>query len=218
MCDANYRFLFVDIGAFGRRSDGGIFADSILGQLFRCNRMNVPCRSTIGDTTSFEFPYVMIADEAFPLEEWMMRPYPKSSIGSYERVYNYRLSRARRTIENAFGILVARWRIFRCPIATYVETAENIVKSCICLHNWLLQEDEKISNETEQYITPGLIDVPGEFGSFVEGSWRSTNAGALNDTNRLGTNNYSDNADKIRENFCSYFNEEGNLWWQHLYT
>lgn len=134
-CDARYKFLVVDIGGLGRRSDGGVFASSKMGKMFRSKNMNVPPPRTISTYNSFKFPFVIVGDEAFPLEEWLMRPFPKVSLGPYERTYNYRLSRARRTIENAFGILVNRWRIFFSPICTYVETAQEIVKSCVCLHN-----------------------------------------------------------------------------------
>ena len=52
----------------------------------------------------------------FPLKDWIRCPYPGKSITEEQKMYNYRLSRDRRVIENAFGILVARWRIFRAPM------------------------------------------------------------------------------------------------------
>lgn len=216
-CNARYKFLFVDIGAFGRRSDGGIFSSSKMGQLFRTKQMNVPSPRTISINSSTILPYVILGDEAFPLEEWLMRPYPKAALSDYERIYNYRLSRGRRTIENAFGILVSRWRIFRCPIYTYVETAEQIVKACVCLHNWLLEDHRAVNDENVRYVVPGLVDVANDDGFIVEGLWRSTGLGGLTSINRVGTNNYHRDANIIRNDFREYFNGEGKLSWQYDY-
>lgn len=217
-CSARYKLLFVDIGSYGRRSDGGIFGDSEMGLKLRNQRMNVPPPQAITQYNPFEFPYVVVADEAFPLENWMMRLYAKAALGPYERTYNYRLSRARGVIENVFGILVSRWRIFRAPICTYVETTEEIVKACACLHNWLLEADDAIENENHRYIPKGLIDADQDDGFSVDEAWRFEGLGAFADINRQGRNNYSQNADEIRRQFCQYFNNEGNIWWQHLYT
>nr|CAI5860379.1 unnamed protein product [Callosobruchus analis] len=52
-------------------------------------------------------PYSFVADEAFSLRQFIMRPYSGKNLTIQQKVFNYHLSRARQTIENSFGILVA---------------------------------------------------------------------------------------------------------------
>ncbi|XP_018405642.1 PREDICTED: putative nuclease HARBI1 isoform X1 [Cyphomyrmex costatus] len=47
ICDAHYVFHFVDIGAYGRRSDGSIFNNSTIGKNFNTNSMNTPKPSAV---------------------------------------------------------------------------------------------------------------------------------------------------------------------------
>ncbi|XP_071626679.1 uncharacterized protein [Temnothorax longispinosus] len=74
MCNANYIFTFVDIGAYGRRSDGGIFKDSLLGQKLEGNKMNIPDSTPISDVRATPLPYCIVGDEAFPLKTYLLRP------------------------------------------------------------------------------------------------------------------------------------------------
>lgn len=91
----------------------------------------------------------------------MLRPYPRSSnLNLEKKVFNDRLSRARRIIECSFGILSARWRIFRRPLATTVENAISVVQATVFLHNFLMKKDLDVPLEQRQYaININLQDM-----------------------------------------------------------
>ena len=95
-----------------------------------------------------------------------MKPYPGKNISEEMQVHNYRLSRAGRTIENAFGILATRWRIFRSPICANVNTVENIINACVCLHNYLKQTD------CANYTPIGFVHSTDSTGNITEGNWK----------------------------------------------
>lgn len=78
LADANCLFTIVDIGAEGRRSDGGIFHDSELKKQLENNYLNLPKAKSISENGP-KLPYVIVGDEAFPLTSYMLRPYPRSS-------------------------------------------------------------------------------------------------------------------------------------------
>ncbi|KYN50224.1 hypothetical protein ALC62_04152 [Cyphomyrmex costatus] len=210
ICDAEYVFRFVDIGAYGRRSDGGIFKDSIMGTKFENKQLNVPEATPISDEREIPLPFCIVGDEAFPLTMYLLRPYPgKQKITPQKRIFNYRLSRARRVIENCFGILVSKWRIFRKPIIASVSTTTRIIQAAIVLHNWLRKND--LSNCLNlPYVEPHVVDQESEIGSVISGTLRDV-AGttAFSDITRAGTNTSTRTAMEVREEFCAYFNNEG---------
>lgn len=166
LVDADYKFIYVDIGAYGRQSDGGIFSASSLGKaLSSPNSLKIPNDDVIhGSEDLGALPYVIVADEAFPLQKHIMRPYPGRNTTIEQQVYNYRHSRARRVVENAFGILSQRWRVFHTKIAVKPERVVSIVKATTILHN-MLQKQSTASTETGLsdifQQTTGLVNING---------------------------------------------------------
>lgn len=85
ICDANYLFTFVDIGAYGRRSSG-IFRECQFGKKFEQKKLNVPNAESIFENGPI-LPYCLIEDEAFPLKEYLLRPYPERGELTKEKMY-----------------------------------------------------------------------------------------------------------------------------------
>ena len=94
----------MDIGDSGRHSDGGVFSNSKIGKLFDLDQIDLPQPSTLPGSSVLA-PYVLVGDDAFPLKHYLMKPFPGRLLADDANVFNYRLSRARRCVENAFGIL-----------------------------------------------------------------------------------------------------------------
>lgn len=202
VCDANYCFTLLDIGAEGRQSDGGIFACSNFGKRFERNQMDLPQPRPIKASES-ALPYVLVGDEAFALTRYMMRPYPRSGrLNRQRKVFNYRLSRARRMIESSFGILAAKWRIYRRPIIASVSTAVKIVQATICLHNFVIQNENKLPLSQRRYTSHLISEEEAVISALQE----------VNDAGR--TNAHSRLASRIRDDFATYFENTGAIPWQ----
>lgn len=91
--------------------------------------------------TETKVSHMIIADEAFPLRDDIMKPFPMRNLTREQRIFNYCLSRARKVVENAFGILANRFGVFQKPISLNPANVEMLVLSCLSLHNFLLSED-----------------------------------------------------------------------------
>ena len=179
--------------------------------------MNLPQDEALPGRT-IPVPYTLVADDAFPLTRHIIKPYATDlNRGSPKRVFNYRLSRARRIVENAFGLLASVFRIFRKAIEIKVEnTVVDIVLACVYLHNFLRSQPD-----SARYYSPqGCFDKEdASTGEIIPGSWRQVTSGdsgvrPLRSTPR----NASRTAKDIREEFMNYFmSAEGSISRQNKY-
>lgn len=196
LCDAQYRFIAVDIGAEGRQSDGGVFRNSKLYAALEENSLQIPPPEIVSVGGPI-LPYVIVADEAFALKSYMMRPYSRSQeLDRRKKVFNYRLSAARRIVESSFGILVARWRIYRKPIIASITLSKKIIQATCCLHNFIINQEG--NHRYYSTLTPGDYKVACEaFQDCVNESHSSCKNAAI-----------------IRNTFAEYFEGDGAVSWQ----
>lgn len=136
LADAHYKFLFCDIGSQGRCSDAGVYAESDLRKALDSNVLNIPEEAPLPGTDE-KFPFFVVADDAFPLQEHILKPYPHRNMDHDEQIYNYRVSRARRCVESAFGIMANRFRVLLNPICLDPKKVDVIVLACCVMHNML---------------------------------------------------------------------------------
>ena len=107
----------MNVGCLGRISDGGVFKNTDLHLALDTKQLGLPDPKPLPHFID-PVPFVLVGDKAFPLSEYLMKPYALRNLDDERRIYNYRMSRLRRFTENAFGILVNRFRLWvgRCHL------------------------------------------------------------------------------------------------------
>lgn len=159
--DSAYKFLYVDVGATGSGSDGGVFAQTHLGELLNKRDAQLPTPEVLSnDPNGPPMEYFLVSDDAFPLSTYLMKPYPLRGLTRLERIYDYRLSWGRRTVENAFGILANCFRVFHTSICLTSHHAEAVVLASCILHN-ILRERNPPRNEEDNEDPDTHQLIPG---------------------------------------------------------
>ncbi|CAH1979570.1 unnamed protein product [Acanthoscelides obtectus] len=199
MVDSNYEFLYIDVGSNGRMNVASIFGASRLKTAVESNTLRFPDWG------------VLVGDDAVPLKTYLMKPYSRNGMTQKEKIFNYRLARARRISENAFGILVSRFRIFLRGIEVSPDKVDYIVRTTCALHNWLRR------TSANTYIPPGTTDYEDiDTGNIIPGSWRKdvANNQVLQPGHSWTSHNYSKGAATRRDNYAEYFMNDGAVDWQ----
>ena len=159
------RFTYINVGAYGHQGDSQIFNDSAFYHKLHNNELNFPEPETLpNDDEGEKIPYFIIGDEAFRHMENLQKGYPNRGLNEEQRIYNYRLSSARRCVENAFGILTQRWELYKKPIALSPDKVDACVRATVALHNWLTKPNDAITaavlQENRAFTPPrGMSDL-----------------------------------------------------------
>jgi len=151
------------------------------------NALNIPDPKPISTLNAEPMPNVIVGDEAFGLSENIMRPYGGKNLTVTKKIFNHRLSRARKYIECTFGILSNKWRIFHRPLNVKLDLAQNIIKSCCILHNF-----ERIR---DGYRYDDNLTVQG--------------------LENIENTNMTRGSQTVRDKYTNYFVTDGEVEWQY---
>ena len=127
--DPCYRFWDINVGWPGSVHDARVFGNTDLYKYGDNGHLFPNCKVRYHNV---DVPLLVIGDPAYPLLEWMMKPYSDTGRLTRQQLnFNYRLSRARNVVENAYGQLKARWR---CLLKRNDSSLQNVCPDCCLLH------------------------------------------------------------------------------------
>lgn len=190
----------------GSEGDSNVFSRTDLGKLIKTDDPNLrlPPNALVNQE---RLPYFFIADDAFPLIKRILKPYKPNrgqTLPKEEIIFNYRLSRAWRCVENAFGILVSKWACIGKRFHSKPENVQIIVAACCLLHNFMMNQ------QPNTYIPPQYRDRRGPRGEFVAGTWRNNSQSNLVSMNHC-TYPPSKEGERIRNLLKDFVNTAGSL-------
>ncbi|KAJ8871006.1 hypothetical protein PR048_027309 [Dryococelus australis] len=106
--DHDYCFRYIHVGSYGHNADGSVLQRSSLFPVLKEEGF-------------------LVGDDAFPLKPYLLKTYSSNNLSCKQDTSTYRLSRARLIVENAFGVLPYRFRVFGKPIQVKVTATEIMV-------------------------------------------------------------------------------------------
>ena len=164
LVNGDYKFLWVDMGAAGSTSDAQIFKHTDLRHKIEDGSIGFPNSESLG-IGGPKVSFFILGDDAFPLKLWLMRPYSNRSMDLKETVFNYRIRQGRTVVENAFGMLMSRFRIFQSPLQQEPRVVNRVVVACLVLHHPLrirypTAEQEDLAGEGQRTLVFKGSDIP----------------------------------------------------------
>ena len=125
--------MFLLFSAFpgdGACSDAQMYNDSELREAAEDDTTGLPDAEPLPNDTQ-DVPYFFIGNDAFALRTTTMKPYSHSTLDKEEHIFNYRLSRARRVVENRFRILLTTMNHSTSTVRLIVKTCNILDESSL---------------------------------------------------------------------------------------
>ena len=91
LVDALCRFLYVDVGSYGRISDGGVFSSCSLSTALESNLLHIPVECKLLGSSCTVTPFVFVADDAddaFPPKTYIMKPFGSKNLSHQHSIYS----------------------------------------------------------------------------------------------------------------------------------
>ena len=92
LVDADYKFLWVNVGSSGSSSDAQIFNRSKLKRRIENGTLGIPPPESLAPGGP-DLHYFLLRDDAFVVMPWLMKPCSRYQLSREERIANYRISR-----------------------------------------------------------------------------------------------------------------------------
>jgi hypothetical protein len=150
LCDAHLRFIYLSVCGPGGMND--------VHAIDKCTELNRFIKA-------MPTKYFLLGDNAYGLSEEILIPFSGSQKKVAENdAYNYYLSQLRIRIEQAFGLLTTKWRIFRSNLNADLSMASDIINAASRLHNFVIEEDGD-TGEEDLEIVP-MANAPENLGYY----------------------------------------------------
>ncbi|XP_028416966.1 protein ANTAGONIST OF LIKE HETEROCHROMATIN PROTEIN 1-like [Dendronephthya gigantea] len=154
----NLTFLDTAIGYLGSMHDARVLRSS---DIFQKAQDGEILTEPLARINGVQVRPLLLGDGAYPLLPWLMKPYPNgANLNRSQRRFNKTLSSARSTVERAFGVLKARWRILLKRLDNRFENIPDVILSCCILHNFCQKAGEEFDDEE---ILRRIIRVDREY-------------------------------------------------------
>lgn len=135
--DSRCKYILVDVCTESRQPGSNIFENSDFGKALCSGALGIPSAASLPSTVGMLAPNVFVGDGAFSPRKDLLSPFPEGQVEDEKAIFNYRLNRARRCAENAFGLTAARWRVLLRTVHLSPSNINYVIRATCMLHNFL---------------------------------------------------------------------------------